>query len=93
MKKESTNLNEEKRLCQPRTVSGFTEWSRGHACDIDGQPIWARERERTSQTPYNVEPALMKGRGGTPVPPARAAFDAQERRSRSDTPYQTPDRL
>ena len=37
---------------------------------------------RFTETPYNVEPALMKGRGGTP-----------ERRSRSDTPYQTPARL
>ena len=33
----------------------FTEWSRGDASDIDGQPIWARERERTSQTPYNFQ--------------------------------------
>ena len=34
--------------------------------------------------------ALMKGRGGTPVPPAPAASNVQERRPRSDMPYQTP---
>ncbi len=33
----------------------FKEWSRGGASDIDGQPIWARERERRSQTPYNFQ--------------------------------------
>jgi len=32
----------------------FTEWSRREASDIDGQLIRARERERTSQTPYNL---------------------------------------
>ncbi len=37
-----------------------------------------------------VGPALMKGKGGTPAPPAPAASNIQERRSRSDTPYQTP---
>ena len=31
----------------------FTEWSRREASDIDGQLVRARERERTSQTPYN----------------------------------------
>jgi hypothetical protein len=46
-----------------------------------------------TQTPYNVESALMKGRGGTPVPPVQAVSKFQERRSRSDTPYQTPARL
>jgi hypothetical protein len=45
---------------------------------------------RLTQTPYNVEPTLMKGRGGTRVPPASAASKIQERRSRSDTPYQMP---
>jgi hypothetical protein len=39
------------RLCQ--TPWRFKEWSRGDASDIDGKPIWARERERTSQKPYN----------------------------------------
>jgi hypothetical protein len=48
---------------------------------------------RFTETPYNVEPALMKGRGGTPVPPVPAVSKFQERRSRSDTPYQTPARL
>jgi hypothetical protein len=48
---------------------------------------------RLCQTPYNVEPALMKGRGGTPVPPVPAVSKFQERRSRSDTPYQTSARL
>ena len=37
-----------------------------------------------------VGPALMKGRGGTPVPLAPAASNIQERRSRSEAPYQTP---
>src|SRR5437667_1970640 len=32
----------------------FTEWSRREASDIDGQLIRARERARTSQTPYNL---------------------------------------
>jgi hypothetical protein len=32
----------------------------------------------------------MKGRGGTPVPPARATSNIHEWRSRSDTPYETP---
>ena len=31
----------------------FTEWSRRESSDIDGKLIRARERERTSQTPYN----------------------------------------
>ena len=31
----------------------FTEWSRRGASDIDGKLVRARERERTSQTPYN----------------------------------------
>jgi hypothetical protein len=31
----------------------FTAWSRRAASDIDGQLVRARERERTSQTPYN----------------------------------------
>jgi hypothetical protein len=31
----------------------FTEWSRGDASDIDGRLGRAREREQTSQTPYN----------------------------------------
>jgi hypothetical protein len=31
----------------------FAEWSRRELSDIDGQLIRARERERTSQTPYN----------------------------------------
>jgi hypothetical protein len=48
---------------------------------------------RFTETPYNVEPALMKGRGGAPVPPAPAASNIQERRPLSDTPYQTPGRL
>jgi hypothetical protein len=43
-----------------------------------------------TQTLYNLEPTLMKGRGGTPVPPASAASKIQERRSRSDTAYQMP---
>ena len=47
---------------------------------------------RFTETPYNVEPALMKGRGDI-VPPALTAFTTEERRSRSDTPYQTPARL
>ena len=46
-----------------------------------------------TQTPYNVESGLMKGRGGTPVPPAPAASKIHGRRSQSDTPYQTPARL
>jgi hypothetical protein len=71
-------------------LSGFTEWSRGDASDIDGQFVRATERRRTSQTPYNVDPALRKGRGGTPMTPGPAASNIQERRSRSDTPYQTP---
>jgi hypothetical protein len=41
------------RLRQFRILSEFAEWSRGDASDIEGQPIWARERARTSQTPYN----------------------------------------
>ena len=45
---------------------------------------------RLTQTPYNLEPTLMKGRGGTPVPPVSSASNTQERRSRSDTPYQMP---
>jgi hypothetical protein len=32
----------------------FTEWSRGDASDIDGWLVGARERERASQTPYNL---------------------------------------
>ncbi len=48
---------------------------------------------RLTQTPYNVEPALMEGRGGTPVPPGPAASKTQGRRLRSDPPYQTPARL
>ena len=31
----------------------FTEWRRRAASGIDGQLVRARERERTSQTPYN----------------------------------------
>ena len=31
----------------------FTEWSRRGASDMDGKLVRARERERTSQTPYN----------------------------------------
>jgi len=31
----------------------FTEWSRRRASDIDGKLVRARERERTSQTPYS----------------------------------------
>jgi len=31
----------------------FTEWSRRGASDIDGKLVRARERERTSQTPYS----------------------------------------
>jgi hypothetical protein len=45
-------------LCQPRMLSVLTEWSLRHASDIDGQPIWARRRERTSQTPYNTVNAM-----------------------------------
>ena len=30
----------------------FTEWSRGHASDIDGRLVRGRERGRASQTPY-----------------------------------------
>ena len=53
------------RLCVPRHSAAkagqtptslsrrFTEWSRRELSDIDGQLIRARERERTSQTPYN----------------------------------------
>ena len=33
--------------------------------------------------------ALMKGRGGTPVPPVAQGSNAQERRSRSDAPYRS----
>src|SRR5206468_6761379 len=41
----------------------FTEWSRGDPGNIDGQPIWAREREQTSQTPYNKNvPAVHRPR-------------------------------
>ena len=39
-------------LCQSRKHSGFAEWSRGDASDIDGQLVRARERGRASQTPY-----------------------------------------
>jgi hypothetical protein len=35
------------------TTHSFAEWSRGDVSDIDGQPVWAREWNRTSQTPYN----------------------------------------
>jgi hypothetical protein len=48
---------------------------------------------RLTQKPYNVEPALMKGSGGTPVPTGPAASNTQGRRSQSDAPYQTPARL
>jgi hypothetical protein len=41
------------RLGQPRKLSGFTEWSRGDASDMDGQLVRARERERASQAPGN----------------------------------------
>jgi hypothetical protein len=30
-----------------------------------------------TETPYNVEPALMKGRGGTPVPPVPAVSNSR----------------
>src|SRR6266487_803414 len=33
----------------------FTEWSRGDASDMDGQPVRASERARMSQTPYKSE--------------------------------------
>src|SRR6266496_105634 len=33
----------------------FTEWSRGEASDMDGQPVRASERARMSQTPYKSE--------------------------------------
>ena len=67
----------------------------------DGPPVYAarvpaapfcepRNVSGLTQTPYNVEPTLMKGRGGTPVQPAPAPSKIQKRRSRSDTPYQTP---
>jgi hypothetical protein len=36
-----------------RTTHPCAEWSRGDVSDMDRQPAWARERERTSQTPYN----------------------------------------
>ena len=36
----------------------FTEWSRGDASDMDGQLARARERERTSQTPYKFAGGL-----------------------------------
>src|SRR5436853_6663448 len=54
------------RLCQtPIKRRRFTEWSRGDASDMDGQPARARERERTSQTPYNF--------GGLPTNISRAS--------------------
>jgi hypothetical protein len=34
-------------------LSGFTEWSRWAASDIDGRLVRAKERERVSQTPYS----------------------------------------
>jgi hypothetical protein len=34
-------------------LSGFAEWSRRDASDTDWQPARVKERERTSQTPYN----------------------------------------
>ena len=47
---------------------GFTEWSRGDASDMDGQPIWARERERTSQTPYKCFISMELARLRAAVP-------------------------
>jgi hypothetical protein len=50
------------RLCQPRMLSGFTEWNRGDASDMDGQVDRPSERERTSQTPHNTTDSLGFGR-------------------------------
>src|SRR4029434_10707087 len=44
----------------------FTEWSRGDASDIDGQPARARERERASQTPYKITAVLRSARHSMP---------------------------
>jgi octaprenyl-diphosphate synthase len=42
------------RLCQPRMLSGFTEWGRPGPSDMDGQVERPSERERASQMPYKI---------------------------------------
>ncbi len=38
-----------------RARKALTQWSRGDASDIDGQPIWAREREANESNALELQ--------------------------------------
>ena len=48
------------RLCQPRMFSGFTEWSRGDASDIDGRArgrvSGSKRVKRATKTTWSIRP-------------------------------------
>jgi hypothetical protein len=62
----------------------FTEWSRRELSDIDGQLVRARERQRTSQTPYNFSVMIENRRANDPnrraSMPAPNAFGVHRKR-------------
>jgi hypothetical protein len=54
MRNDETNPNDQivGRLCQPRPLSGFAEWSCYGPSNVDGQIGDQAKRERESQKPY-----------------------------------------